>query len=190
MKLIVIRGNSGSGKTVITDMLADRLGAEKIHIDDFKSAILRDSRVEKKPVILEDICKEAMREAIALLDKMRSNGAPLVIIEELFYNREFTEYLKKYSIDNNVDVHWFRIEKEMEKIIELQESSERATRKIRNSKEDIEMMESRIRENVIEGELVIRNNGIIEDTIREFLSSLSGEGARKEMSNEFKIPRH
>ena len=78
----------------------------------------------------------------------------------------------------------------MEKIIELQESSERATRKIRNSKEDIEMMESRIRENVIEGELVIRNNGIIEDTIREFLSSLSGEGARKEMSNEFKIPRH
>ena len=58
------------------------------------------------------------------------------------------------------------------------------------TKEDIEMMESRIRENVIEGELVIRNNGIIEDTIREFLSSLSGEGARKEMSNEFKIPGH
>ena len=47
MKLIIIRGNSGSGKTIITDTLADKLGAEKIHIDDFKSVILRDLRVKK-----------------------------------------------------------------------------------------------------------------------------------------------
>ena len=190
MKLIVIRGNSGSGKTIITDTLADKLGAEKIHIDDFKSVILRDLRVKNKPIVLNDICKEAMMEAIALLEKMKSGGAPLVIMEELFYNEKFTEELNKYCVDNNIDVQWFRIEREMEKIIEAQESSERTTRKIRNSKEDIEMMESRIRENVIEGEVVIMNDGNIEDVLREFLVNISREGVGKEIFNEFKIPKH
>ena len=190
MKLIIIRGNSGSGKTIITDTLADKLGAEKIHIDDFKSVILRDLRVKNKPIVLNDICKEAMMEAIALLEKMKSGGAPLVIMEELFYNEKFTEELNKYCVDNNVDVQWFRIEREMEKNVEMQESPERVSREIRNSKEDIEMMESQIRENVIEGERVILNNGIIEDAIREFLVNISREGVKKEISSEFKIPRY
>ena len=47
MKLIVIRGNSGSGKTVITDTLAEKLGSEKIHIDYLKGVIMGDSQVKK-----------------------------------------------------------------------------------------------------------------------------------------------
>lgn len=190
MKLIVIRGNSGSGKTVITDTLAEKLGAEKIHIDYFKSAIMDDLVLKNKPIILEDICKEAMRETLTLLGKMKLGGTLSVITEELFYNKEFTEDLRKYCVDNNIDVQWFRIEREKEKIIEMQESSERVTREIRNSKEDLEMIESQIRENVIEGELVIMNNGIIEDAVREFIVNISGEGVRKEISSESKISRH
>lgn len=188
MKLIVIRGNGGSGKTVITDMLADKLGAEKIHIDDFKAAIRNDLRVKNMPIILKEISKEAMDKSLSLLGKMKSDGVHIVIIEELFYNKEFIEDLKKYCIDNSVDVQWFRLEREMEKITEVQESSERSNRKFRIS--NIGMMESRIRENVIEGELVIRNNDIIEDTIREFLVNISGEGVGKEIYSEFKMPKH
>ena len=190
MKLIVIRGNSGSGKTVITDTLAEKLGSEKIHIDYLKGVIMGDSQVKNKPIVWDDIYKEAMMEALALLEKMKSEGAPLVIMEELFYNKKFTEELNKYCVDNNIEVQWFRIEREKEKIIERQESSERATRKVRNSKEDIEMIESQIRENVIEGEVVIMNDGNIEDVLREFLVNISREGVGKEIFNEFKIPKH
>ena len=117
MKLIVIRGNSGSGKTVITDTLAEKLGSEKIHIDYLKGVIMGDSQVKNKPIVWDDIYKEAMMEALALLEKMKSEGAPLVIMEELFYNKKFTEELNKYCVDNNIEVQWFRIEREKEKLL-------------------------------------------------------------------------
>ncbi|MDP3004162.1 MAG: hypothetical protein Q8N43_01495 [Candidatus Azambacteria bacterium] len=182
MKLIVIRGNSGSGKTIITDTLADKLGAEKIHIDYLKTATQKDLLASSNPVNWKGVYKDVARETMARLAKMKSDGVPLVIIEELLTNKEFTKDLEKYCVDNSVEVQWFRIERGIEKIIELGESPERATREIRNSKENIEMIESQIRENVIEGEVVIMNNGIIEDAIHELLVNISGEGARKEIS--------
>lgn len=164
MKLIILRGLPGSGKTELSERLATELGASVLHIDDFKTQIRKDFPGQFS---WPEVRVKAYDEALRYLSEEEKKGTALIICEELFLDKEFVERLMSFCQENGVEAKWFKIERDLEKLMELEQSPVRAKRPVHNSKEDFERLDREIRGILIPEEEVVENNGELTESLNK-----------------------
>lgn len=169
MKLIVLRGLPGSGKTELADRLAAEFGASVLHVDYFKTQIRKDFPDQFS---WPEVRAKAYDEALRYLAEEEKKGTPIIICEELFRDKDFVERLMNFCQENGVETKWFRIERGLEKLMELEQSPARVKRPIHNSREDFEMLDKEIKDIIISGEEVVDNNGELEESLNEIREAI------------------
>ncbi|MFA5000893.1 MAG: AAA family ATPase [Candidatus Paceibacterota bacterium] len=181
MKLIILRGLLGSGKTELANKLAADLGAEVLHIDNFKTQIRKDFPGQYS---WTEIKAKAYDSALEYLAKAETNEVPVLVCEELLQDKAFVRRLIDFCQEKGVETSWFRVERSLEKLLELEQTPERAKRPVHNSKEDFENLDREIREIVIPDEKIIDNNGSLSEALLEIENLLGGENLSRELSIE------
>ena len=84
MKLIILRGLPGTGKTIIAKKLTQQIqNSIVIHVDEFKI----DYRKLNKDCKFIDACKHSYKKTIKKLSSITDKE--IAIIEELFYDSNF-----------------------------------------------------------------------------------------------------
>ncbi len=180
MKLIIIRGLPGSGKTELANKLAADLGAEVLHIDYLKTQIMKDFPGQ---FTWPEIRAKAYEATLEYLAQAEAKGIATLVCEELLRDKEFVERLRSFCQEKGVETVWFRVERDLEKLLELEETLERAKRPRHNSREDLENLGRDIKNIVIPDEKVINNNG----ELVEALASLKNILKEQSLASELKF---
>lgn len=182
MKLIILRGLPGSGKTELSNRLASELGAVVVHVDSLKL----DIRQEFPGMSRSEIREKAYGRTIQKLKELKENDVSIVICEELMCDATFVNRLEGFCRDYRVESSWLRIDRSIEKLLELENSQERSSREVRNSEENLEKLDQEIKAIKIPEEVVIDNNGEWTETLTEIKRSLNND-ARREPAGEIKM---
>lgn len=172
MKLIILRGLPGSGKTELANKLGSGLGAEVLHIDDFKIQVRKDFPGQ---FTWPEIRAKAYDETLRYLTEAEARGVALLVCEELFLDKDLVGRFIKFCEEREVEASWFRVERDLDKLLELEQTPERARRPVHNSREDFENLDREIKEIIIPGERVIDNNGDLMETLFEIENLLKIE---------------
>lgn len=168
MKLIVIRGPAGCGKTEIANRLAATLKAEVLHVDWLKTALRQADADATWP----EIRSRAYVLAVERLQESEKTGVVAVVLEELLTDASFVRALQEFCVANGVEARWFRIRRPMEEMLAVENSSERTARPVRNSREDLEEMERGLDATAVSGEVVIENDASIAAAVERIKSAL------------------
>ncbi|MEI8339388.1 MAG: AAA family ATPase [bacterium] len=154
MKLIILRGLPGCGKTTLANKIGLEAGAPIIHGDDFKLEYMKIERDFKKALQYSyDKITENIKEYISKDEKV-------VVVEELFNDQTLVNNIIQISKENNIDTHWFRIKRDLDKLLETEAKRER---KVKNTLEDFQKLEKELDNIIIEGEVVLENNSNIDE---------------------------
>jgi broad-specificity NMP kinase len=141
MKLIIIRGIPGTGKTTLAHSLENKLkNSEVIHLDDIYTKKSGKKDYEKINKKLESFSKK-----------------DYVIIEGLIYDKDFFIKLKKFE-----EKYYFRLKRKISDLLKI------PSRKIRNSKEDFLKLKIELDKINIQKEYTIYNNNL-EISVNEIL---------------------
>lgn len=168
MKIIALRGASGSGKSFLAKEISKHLGGKVICIDWIKSSVLRKEIVKNND--WTTIYKLTSEGLVSQLRELLDNNESLVIIEELFINIELINKVISFSNDKNVEIKWFKINRSMEQLLEVTKSNERQERKVKNTEADLKSMICSLKETPINGEIIINNDKSKEDVILQLLN--------------------
>ena len=183
MKLIILRGLPGSGKTELANKLGADLGAEILHIDNFKTQIRKDFPDQYS---WTEIKAKAYGSALEHLAMAETRGVPVLVCEELLQDKAFVGRLIDFCQEKGIETSWFRIERSLEKLLELEQTPERAKRPVHNSREDFENLDREIKEIIIPDEKVIDNNSDLDEAMAEIKNLFIGENTARELSTEIK----
>lgn len=171
MKLIILRGLPGSGKTELANKLAVDLGAEVLHIDYLKTQIMKDFPGQ---FTWPRVKAMAYDKTIEYLTEQKENGVQIIILEELLQRKSFVDRLQNFCREQGIEMAWFRLKRGMDKLIEVENGSARANRPAHNRPEDFEKIEREIRQAEVVGEIEINNNGSLDETMKEISSRIKG----------------
>ncbi len=163
MRLITLRGLPGCGKSVIAKKLGEKLNVEVIKGDFFKLEFMKNSSSFK------EACSFAYDKIFEKIKELFDKRNKIIIVEELFNDKDLFEKIKVFCLESNIEIVSFYIDRDLEKLLEVENKRER---KIKNSKEDFEKLKKEIKEIKIENEVVIDNNGIIENTVDFIIDNL------------------
>ncbi len=168
MKLVILRGLPGCGKTTIAEKLSEKLDGKVIYGDSFKREFMATNINFKN----EDVFRYAHNKIFNEIEKYFNQKEKIVVAEELFDNKEFVERIKSFCEENNIEIFWFYIQRDLEKLLEIEDKRER---KIKNTIEDFDNLQNSLNEIKNEGEIIIDNNGIIEDCVDFILKNLENK---------------
>ena len=165
MKLIILRGLPGCGKSTIAEKLYESLDSKVVYSDSFKREFIEsNSSFENK-----DVYRYAHDKVLGEIEKYFNQKEKLVIVEELFEDKNFVEKIKIFCKENNIEISWFYIKRDLEKLLEIESSRKRKTK---NTIEDFKKLQNSLDEIKNEGEIVVDNNGSIENSVNFILKSL------------------
>ncbi|MCK5285638.1 MAG: AAA family ATPase [Candidatus Pacebacteria bacterium] len=165
MELIILRGLPGCGKSTIAEKLGGRLDAPVVFGDFFKREFMKsNSSFENKEMYQYSYIK-----IFEKIKELFENGNKRIITEELFNDKNLVDKIKEFCKENNINIKSFFIERDIEKLLEIEESRER---KIKNTKVDFEKLEKEIIEIEIEDEIILNNNKKIEGSLEFILSKI------------------
>ena len=163
MKLIILRGLPGVGKSVIADKLAEKLNnSTVIHVDDFKV----ECRKKHKDYNFGDVCKYSYEKTLQKLSSCSSEE--VIIIEEIFDNKDFVNNKIKFCKENNIESYWFHLKRDIKKLLEVENKRKR---KIKNTLDDFETLQNNINKVKIANEKTILNNGDIDNSVNAILNA-------------------
>ena len=165
MKLIILRGLPGCGKSTIVEELSKKLGCDVVYGDSFKRDFMNNNINFKN----EDIYNYAHRKILEELENYFNERKEILIIEELFENKNFVEKLKQFCDKNKIEIKWFFIKRDLEKLLEVEDKRDR---KIKNKLEDFKELEKCLDDLNNEGEIKIDNNGVIENSVNFILNKI------------------
>ena len=117
--IIFLRGLPGTGKTVISNILAERLHCAVMHVDDFK----RDFR---KQYPQADFIKEVVPHSYAkTLEQIGEYASKDLIVEEIFRNEDFVRSLVDFISKNSIKAFWFKIVRDEKLLLEVDAARDR-----------------------------------------------------------------
>lgn len=152
MKLIVIRGLPGTGKTIISEILGKIfLDSEVICVDKFKLQAMKN---KKK---FEESQKIAYEKTLKKLNSLDQKGREYVILDEIICDENFYNELKGFVNETGSKAYWFRLLRPLEKLLEHEAERKRKTK---NTREDFENLKRDVESFKIENEVLIKNDNI------------------------------
>lgn len=166
MKIIFLRGLPGSGKTKLANRLAEQLSAEVLHVDELKV------EAKKNLELWPEARQKAYNQTLDYFTDAKNRGVDIVICEELMADTEFVKRLETFCRENQIEAFWYRIDREMTKLLELENSPERVNRSPKNSEEDFKRLSREIEGIVVPGEIVINNNDTLDIALSEIKKQL------------------
>ncbi len=160
--IIFLRGLPGTGKTVISNKLAQILRCEVIHVDDFKGELMK-----RKPGanFLKEVVPYSYERT---LDKLSKHKGSDVVVEEIFRNEGFVQRVMNFCDQNKIKATWFKITRDRKFLLEV---DDKRTRKIKNDEETLMRMEDQIHSIRIDGEVLIDNQNI-EESVNMILGTI------------------
>jgi len=161
--IIFIRGLPGSGKTTISNLLAEKLQWQVIHADEFKKELMKQN---PEANFIQEIVPGSYKKTIEKLQEYKDKN---VIVEEVFRNKEFVQSVLDFCNQNCIHYKWFKIIHD--ETLLLQVYDER-TRKVKMTKELYDLFKRQMNEIKIEGEIDIYNISI-EDSVNSIVSNLA-----------------
>jgi len=151
MKLVIIRGVPGTGKTIVSEILGKMFfDSEIICVDKFKLQAMKENSFEEA----QKIAYEKTLEKLHILYEQNKRD---VVLEELVCDKDFYEELRNFIIKTNSSVNWFRLLRPLDKLLEIESDRKR---KIKNSKEDFDNLKKNIESIKIPNEIWIKNNDL------------------------------
>ena len=160
MKLIILRGVPGCGKTTIAEVLLKKLNATYMNIDKFKFMPNSGDRYRRRAF--------AYKKTIEELDKIKKNSG-YVIVDEVFDNKEFVENIIKFTRENNIKYNSFYITRRLEELVKTEETR---NRHVKNDVNNFIELAKAIESVEIENELIIKNININE-SVKLIIKKLS-----------------
>lgn len=157
--IIFLRGLPVSGKTTLANILANELNWNVIHVDDYKNEFIHQNA---NALFSKEVIPYSHKKTLEELSNIKNNAN--VVVEEIFWNKDFVQELLDLCKKNNVQCQWFKLVRDKKDFLS-------AKRKIRNTLRDFETMEKQIDDIKIEGEIVI-NNQNIDESIKKIITIL------------------
>jgi len=152
MKLIIIRGLPGTGKTAVSELLKRNLpNSEIINADDFKLESMQDGKT------FENAKKTAYEKSLKNLYEFYSSGKDYVILEELICEKEFLNKLLSFLAQTNSVSYWFRLMRKLRYLLEVESMRKR---KIKNSLADFNKLKKDLDSLKIKDEHIIKNDDL------------------------------
>ena len=166
MKLIILRGLPGCGKSTIAEKLSKKFDSKVIYGDSFKLECLKRNNNFK------EACEYSYEKIFEEVKKYFNQKEEILIIEELFFDKDLVEKIKDFCKENNIKIFWFYIQKDLEKLLEIENKRERSKK---NTTEDFKNIQKDLDSIKNEGEIIVDNNGSLEDSINFILKSLENK---------------
>ena len=160
--IIFIRGLPRSGKTTISNTLAEKLKWKVIHVDDFKKELMDQN---PKAFFIQEVVPYSYKKTLEELEKNKGSD---LIVDELFRNKDFVQEALNFCNKNNISYRWFNIERDMDKLVE---ANENRLGKVKPTPEILKRMKEEIDGATIEGEVKIYN-GNIKECVQEIFDLL------------------
>lgn len=148
---IFIRGLPGVGKTTIARRLTDELGWPVKRVDDHKIAYMNE---HPDADFIDEVVPHSHEQ---FLDELQESEHENLITEGLFKDRDLVSSANKICENKSIEPQWFLIERDREKLLEVESNRER---KVKNSPEELEAMEEKMNSIDIEGEICIKNDDL------------------------------
>ena len=117
----------------------------------------------------EEVYQYSYKKILENIKELFDKGDKTVIIEELFNDKNLVQKIKEFCDENNIEINWFYIERDLDKLLEIESKRERV---IKNTKEDFEKLEKELDEVGIENEITIDNNRTIKDSVESILEKI------------------
>lgn len=163
MKLILIRGLPGTGKTSVAEILKKELeNSEVINVDNFKLEAMNNGEN------FESAKKFAYEETLKKLYEFYLMEKDFVIIDEIFCDREFVSKLYSFINKTKSKPYWFRLLRKLKNLLEVEKGR---NRKIKNNIEDFKKLKKDIESLKLSNEGLIVNEDL-EFTVGEIKSCL------------------
>lgn len=160
MKLIILRGLPGSGKSELSNRIAKKLKNSKvICVDELKI------KFKNKGFSWTDSRKKSYDLTIKKIKTHNKNKISYLIIEEILCDKIFYKSLKKSSKNKK---YWFLIERNFEDLLKVEEERKR---EIKNSLRDLKYLDKEIKKIKIPNEIVIDNKEI-EKSVNEIIKKV------------------
>jgi len=157
MRIIILRGLPGTGKTIVSEILGKIL-------DNFEIICVDKFKVMKKGVIFEEgeeidkkIEERSYRKTLEKLNSFYEQNKKEIILEGLIINNDFYNELRNFVNKTNSHAYWFRLLRPLEKLLEIEAGRKR---RIKNSKEDFDRLREDIEDCKIENEHWIKNDDL------------------------------
>lgn len=162
MKLIILRGLPGTGKTIIAKILKKIFfNSEIISIDKLKIQALKSKYSFLKA---NKIGFEKSMQELSKLSKTKE----VIILEEIICNKKFYHELNNFIKDMECELYWFRITRKLNHLLAVESKRKR---KIKNTKKDFLNLKKEIEMIEIKSEHKIKNDDLGK-TIKEILDIL------------------
>lgn len=167
MKLIIIRGLPGSGKTEISKRLLKKLtNAIHIEVDSYKRKIRpKFYSLTKKS---RDKKSREYSYKQTLLDLKNYLNKDYVIIDEMICEKDFYNKINKFISKNKLEYHCFRIKRTLKELLKVETTR---IRPVKNSLESFQKLEKEMNSYKFKGEISINNKTIIK-CLKEILKHI------------------
>lgn len=153
MKLIIIRGIPGTGKTKISEILGKIIvDSEIIRGDNFKIQAMKNKKTFAESLEI------SYKKILFKLESLYKNKRKIVIVEEVLCSKEFYDKLHNFIVKTKSEALWFRLTRPIGKLLEVESKRKR---KIKNSEEDLIKLSRELDLIKIEGEVIIKNDNLI-----------------------------
>ena len=168
MKLVILRGLPGCGKSTIAEELSNKLNSQVIYGDSFK----REFMIANSDFKNEEVYLYSYDKITEEIERYFDQKEKLVVVDELFDNKEFVGRVKSFCKESNIEIFWFYIQRDFEKLLETEHQRER---KIKNTIEDFKSLQNSLDKIKNEEEVFVDNNNDIKDSVEFILKNLENK---------------
>jgi len=163
MKLIILRGLPGCGKSTIAKKLGENLNSDVVNGDVFKLESLEKNKS------FEEALLYSYKKIFKKIKMFFAEEKEFIIVEELFYDKNLIDKIKDFCEQNNVKIYWFFIGRNIKEILEVEKNRDR---KIKNSEGDFEKLKQKLEDVKIKDEVFINNNEEIDKSVKLILEKI------------------
>ncbi len=107
-KLFLLAGLPGAGKSTVSRLLIEKLGARNVDIDDFKKLVVDPTAVTKEidpPETRWLYYQHAIQHVLDLFEQ----GIPTIIMDEVFHLNTLRTRLEESCVKHGVQVVWIEV---------------------------------------------------------------------------------
>jgi predicted kinase len=123
-KLLLLAGLPGVGKSTVSGILIEKLGAKSVDIDDFKKLVV-DSRTVTREIDPPATRWLYYQHAIQHVLDLFEQGISIVIMDEVFHLNSLRMQLEEVCVERGVQVVWIEVCCSYETVAKRLESSGR-----------------------------------------------------------------
>lgn len=169
MKLVIMRGLPGTGKSTLADRLGERTGYDVIHVDAFKLEAMNRFRDMPVAAARQESRNQSYDRTMQELYSLYESQKPGVIVEELLCDKTFVERIKDFARKPNIIPYCFRVERPMADLLDVES---KRLRGVKNSYQDFMNLQEDMDSNPLDSEMPIENNDI-EQALQQILRKIS-----------------